>query len=75
MRLSEFKRAVSDEFGSREGAALTKFLVLSELGDLTSEAALEAGVPAREVWIALCRANQVPEQRWYAVGLKPPPIA
>ncbi|HEU4848953.1 MAG TPA: DUF3046 domain-containing protein, partial [Terrimesophilobacter sp.] len=52
MRLSEFRRAVAAEFGESFGGALVRDLVLTELGDLTSEQALEAGVPAREVWLA-----------------------
>ncbi len=49
MRLSEFRRAVSDEFGQGYGQVLLHDLVLAELGGRTPEAALAAGVP--EVWI------------------------
>lgn len=72
MRLSEFRRAVTEEFGESFGGALTRDLVLTELGDLTSEQALAAGIPAREVWLALCRANDVPENRRHGVGLRAP---
>ncbi len=72
MRLSEFRRAVAEEFGETFGAALTRDLVLGELGDLTSEQAIAAGVPVRDVWRALCRANDVPEIRWHGAGLRRP---
>lgn len=72
MRLSEFRRAVAQEFGESFGGALTRDLVLTELGDLTSEQALDAGIPAREVWLALCRVSDVPQSRWYGVGLRAP---
>lgn len=72
MRLSEFRRAVAEEFGESFGAALTRDLVLGELGDLTSEQAIAAGVPTREIWLALCRANDVPENRRHGVGLRRP---
>jgi len=68
MRLSEFKIAVADEFGEDYGRALIRDLVLGELGDLTAEQALAKGVPTRDIWLALCRACDVPESRWYGVG-------
>jgi hypothetical protein len=72
MRLSEFRRAVAAEFGETFGAALTRDLVLGELGDLTAEQAIAAGVPVRDVWRALCWANDVPENRWHGAGLRRP---
>jgi hypothetical protein len=72
VRLSEFRRAVDAEFGEQFGNALVRDLVLDELGDATAQQALDAGVPARRVWLALCRANDVPESRWHGVGLREP---
>lgn len=71
MRLSEFRTAVADEFGEVYGRAVTTDIVLSELDGLTAEEALKRGVGAREVWLALCRAKDVPESRWYGVGVRP----
>ncbi|MGB3414200.1 MAG: DUF3046 domain-containing protein [Microbacteriaceae bacterium] len=72
MRLSEFRQAVVDEFGAY-GKALCAELVLTELSSRTANEALKAGVPARDVWLALCRMQDVPEDRRYGVGrlLKP----
>jgi hypothetical protein len=72
MRLSEFWTAVSDEFGLSYGRTLTHDLVLGELGDLTAEQALEKGHSIRGTWLALCRAADVPESRWYGVGQRLP---
>jgi Protein of unknown function (DUF3046) len=72
MKLSEFQRAVVDEFGSGYGQALLTDLVLAELGGRTAQEALGAGIPPREVWIALCRETGVPQSHWYGAG-KPAP--
>jgi len=72
MRLSEFWAAVTDEFGQSYGRTLTHDLVLGDLGDLTSEQAIAKGVTTRQIWRALCRATDVPENRWHGRGVKPP---
>jgi hypothetical protein len=72
MRLSEFRLAVEDEFGSSYGAVLLRDLVLGELDGLTAEQALSAGESARTVWFALCAATGVPRARWNSAG-KPAP--
>lgn len=68
MRLSEFWLAVSDEFGADYGRVITNDLVLGEIGGLTAQQAIRAGIATREIWLALCRATDVPESRWYGVG-------
>ncbi|ANF31093.1 signal transduction histidine kinase [Leifsonia xyli] len=72
MKLSEFQRAVSDKFGSSYGQTLLTDLVLAELGGRTANEAIAAGLPPREVWIALCKETGVPSSRWYGAG-KPAP--
>ncbi|RDV44467.1 DUF3046 domain-containing protein [Leifsonia sp. ku-ls] len=72
MKLSEFQRAVSDEFGAAYGQALMTDLVLADLGNRTPKEAIAAGVPPREVWIALCKETGVPPSHWYGAG-KPAP--
>ncbi|HXH34530.1 MAG TPA: DUF3046 domain-containing protein [Plantibacter sp.] len=68
MKLSEFRTAVSDEFGAAYGAVLTNDLGLTEFGSKTAEEALRSGAAPREVWIALCSATDVPEDRRHGVG-------
>lgn len=72
MRLSEFWRAVEVEFGEAYGRVLTSDLVLGDVGGLTAEQAISAGVPARSIWVALCQATDVPRERWYGVGQREP---
>ena len=67
MRRSEFDRAVAEEFGPQGGALITD-LFLSVLGDRTAAQALDAGVPPRDVWLALCEETDVPPERRYGVG-------
>jgi hypothetical protein len=67
VRRSEFDRAVAEEFG-QQGSALISDLYLPTLGDRTAVQALEAGVPARDVWLALCAETDVPPDRRYGVG-------
>ena len=72
MRLSEFWLAVSDEFGDQYGRVLTSDLVLGDIGGLTAEQAIRAGVNTREIWLALCEATDVPAERRYGVGQREP---
>jgi hypothetical protein len=67
VRRSEFERAVRDEFGPRAPALLND-LVLTEVGDRTAAQAIEAGIPPREVWLALCAETDVPLSRRHGVG-------
>ncbi len=68
MRLSEFRLAVSEEFGDAYGRVLTSDLALGGLDGLTAEEALAAGIPPRDVWLALCAAMDVAETRRHGVG-------
>ncbi|PPG17721.1 MULTISPECIES: DUF3046 domain-containing protein [unclassified Rathayibacter] len=70
MRLSEFRQLVDDEFGGAYARVLVSDLVLTELGGRTAERALADGAEPREVWLALCRANDVPEARWHGVDAR-----
>ena len=72
MRLSEFRVAVSDEFGEAYGRVLTEDLALTELGGLTAAQAIGEGRDTREIWLALCMATGVPAERWYGVGQREP---
>jgi hypothetical protein len=68
VKLSEFRLAVDEEFGDVNGRVLVNELVIDELGVRTAAAALADGVPTGEVWIALCKANDVPRERWHGRG-------
>lgn len=66
MRRSEFLRAVDGEFGRRVPSILED-LHLPGIG-MTSNAALDAGVAPRDIWLALCAETDVPESRRYGAG-------
>lgn len=72
MRVSEFRVALAEEFGEAHGRVLMSDLVLGGLGGRTAAQALDAGVDAREVWLALCVAQGVPESRWHGRGRPDP---
>ncbi|MET0736060.1 MAG: DUF3046 domain-containing protein [Microbacterium sp.] len=71
MRRSEFERAVSDEFGAL-GDALIADLTLTALDGLTAAQAMSAGVPPKEIWLALCAETDVPPERRYGAGRPEP---
>jgi hypothetical protein len=63
VRLSQFWTFMEDEFGPSYAASLARDLALTALGGRTAQEALDAGLPPREVWLALCDAQEVPEAR------------
>lgn len=67
MRLSEFDRAVREEFGSR-ALSMVSDLSLSAVQFRTAREALDDGEPPRAVWLALCAEAEVPDARRYGVG-------
>lgn len=71
MRLSEFQRAMSEEFGAVYSGVLIRDHWLADL-DGTASDALDRGVPARRVWEALCVDLQVPVERRHGRGLRDP---
>jgi len=71
VRLSEFQRAMREEFGDVYAGVLMREHWLAALGGTAAEA-LDRGVPAREVWLALCIDLQVPEVRRHGRGLIDP---
>ncbi len=63
---------MNDEFGEAYGAVLVNDLVLQGLGELTAQMAMDAGLPAGDVWLALCETAGVPSERRYGVGRREP---
>jgi hypothetical protein len=62
---------MTDEFGSEYAAVLLRDLALTELGDLTGQKALESGIEPKEIWQAICLAQNVPVARWHGLNKKP----
>ena len=63
VRLTQFRELMTAEFGAARAAAVSRDHVLADLGDRTVEQALEAGIDARKVWLAVCDAYDVPPAR------------
>lgn len=64
VRLSDFWRNMDHEFGPRYSRVLAETLALSEFNSMTANEALNRGVQPREVWQAICKAQDVPSERW-----------
>jgi hypothetical protein len=70
VRLSEFRRLMNDEFGEAYAGTVARRHSIRALGSRTAEEALEAGVPPRTVWLALCDDMDVPEERRFGKDRK-----
>jgi len=71
VRHSDFQILMNDEFGAEYAAVLLRDLALIEFNDLTGNKALEAGFEPKSIWLAICKAQGVPENRWLGLNKKP----
>lgn len=71
MRISDFWRLMDDEFGAGYSRVLSSSLVLAGVGGRTADQALSAGVPPKQVWLALCDVQDVPAERRLGRDAKP----
>ncbi|WP_270254310.1 DUF3046 domain-containing protein [Kocuria marina] len=71
MRVSAFWDLMSHEFGAAYSRVLARDLVLTELGERTAVEALEFGTDPKTVWFAVCRAQEIPESRWWGPDQPP----
>ena len=62
---------MDDEFGAGYSRVLSSSLVLAGVGGRTADQALTAGVPPRQVWLALCEVQDVPPERRLGRDVKP----
>lgn len=69
MRLSQFNELMVDEFGQLQADALISDLVLGEF-DATAAQLLARGEDPRPIWLAICRIQQVPKERWQGLDKK-----
>ncbi len=60
MRLQEFWSRLDGQFGSMRAQSVARDHVFSVLGGRTAAEAIEAGVPVRRVWLAICEEFDVP---------------
>ncbi|MGY1782864.1 DUF3046 domain-containing protein [Geodermatophilus sp. SYSU D01036] len=62
MRLQEFWSRLETQFGSMRAESVARDHVFSVLGGRSAVDAIEAGVPLRRVWLAICEEYDVPLQ-------------
>lgn len=60
MRLQEFWSRLDEQFGAMRAQSVARDHVFAVLGGRTAVDAIEAGVPVRKVWLAVCEAFDVP---------------
>lgn len=70
MKHSEFWQLMNDEFGRGYARSVGTDQVLAALGSRTPAEALDAGIPVKDVWVAVCDAMDVPPER--RLGKEPP---
>ncbi|MQA09291.1 MAG: DUF3046 domain-containing protein [Pseudonocardiaceae bacterium] len=63
MRITVFRRLMAEEFGEVRAEMLARDHVMSALGSRTVDQALDAGLPAKEVWRAVCDDFEIPSER------------
>jgi hypothetical protein len=61
---------MADEFGESQAQAIISDLALLELGDSTAGELLAAGEDPRVLWLAICRMQGVPKERWDGLDKK-----
>ncbi|MGY2128664.1 DUF3046 domain-containing protein [Blastococcus sp. SYSU DS0617] len=60
MRLQEFWSRLDEQFGAMRAQSVSRDHLFSDLGGRSAVEAIDAGVPVRKVWLAICEAYEVP---------------
>jgi hypothetical protein len=60
VRLQEFWSRLDAQFGSMRAQSVARDHVFAVLGGRSATEAIEAGVPVRTVWLAVCEDFDVP---------------
>ena len=60
MRLQEFWSRLGQQFGPMRAETVARDHVFSSLGGRSAVEAIEAGLPVRRVWLAICEEFEVP---------------
>ncbi len=55
---------MDDEFSQAYSRVLARDLVLGGVGGNTASEALKAGYDPKEIWLEVCRVQDVPPARW-----------
>jgi hypothetical protein len=62
VRLQEFWSRMREQFGSMRAESVARDHVFSALGSRSAVDAIDAGVPVRRVWLAICEEFDVPRK-------------
>jgi hypothetical protein len=60
VRLQEFWTRLDGQFGSMRAQSVARDHVFGALGGRTAVQAIDAGLPVRKVWLAICEEYEVP---------------
>ena len=58
--MQEFWSRLDRQFGPMRAQSVSRDHLFSELGGRSAVEAIDAGVPVRRVWLAICEAYDVP---------------
>jgi hypothetical protein len=62
VRLQEFWSRLGEQFGPMRAESVARDHVFSVLGGRSAVEAIEAGLPVRHVWLAICEEFDVPRK-------------
>lgn len=62
---------MDDEFSPSYSRVLARGLVLTGVGGNTASDALRAGYDPKEIWLEVCRVQDVPPERWLGRDIAP----
>jgi hypothetical protein len=60
VRLQEFRSRLDNQFGPMRAQSVARDHIFSALGGRTALEAIDAGLPVRKVWLAICEEYEVP---------------
>ena len=62
MRLQDFWARLGEQFGPMRADSVARDHVFSALGGRSAVEAIDAGLPVRRVWLAICEEFDVPHK-------------
>lgn len=65
MTLSRFYELLEEEFGPGFSQVVLNDTRLTQLADKTPAELLAQGFETKEIWVEICRALEVPKERWH----------
>jgi hypothetical protein len=62
VRLQDFWSRMNEQFGAARADTVARDHSIGALGGRTAVQAIDAGLPVRQVWLAVCDAYDVPRR-------------